>query len=57
MSAAIDRDVARGFRNDGASCAALHLPRNAHIDHSGNDWECDAQYRRAEAGCVPERSR
>jgi hypothetical protein len=44
----------RGFKAEAAACAALQVPRNGHIDYSGNDWACDERYRRVGADCVAE---
>jgi len=47
----------RGYRNEGTSCIALQVPRNAHIDYSGNAWECDEHHRRVEATCMADTPR
>jgi hypothetical protein len=42
----------RGFRATGTACLRIELPANAHIDYSGNDWECDRPYSKLPDGCV-----
>jgi hypothetical protein len=42
----------RGHRANNGACIALKLPDNAHIDYSGNDWECDKPYRNQRDKCV-----
>jgi hypothetical protein len=36
----------RGCRAATKACVALEIPENAHIDYSGNDWECNEPYRK-----------
>jgi hypothetical protein len=31
---------------------AVELPENAHLDYSGNDWECNRGYREVADGCT-----
>jgi hypothetical protein len=30
----------------------LDIPENAHIDYSGNDWECNEPYRKRQGRCA-----
>jgi hypothetical protein len=46
-----------GAASAGATCVALQVPPNAHIDFSGNRWECDTRYRRDGDVCVAENAR
>ena len=41
----------RGYRANDVACVALTVPSNAHLDHSGNDWDCNRPYRRQQGGC------
>lgn len=41
----------RGFKAGNGQCAAVVLPADAHLDHSGNDWECDPPYQRRNEAC------
>jgi hypothetical protein len=42
----------RGYRTEGASCVAVELPQNAHLDYSGNDWDCDPPHQQRDGACV-----
>ena len=42
----------RGFAAEDKECRPLQLPINAHLDHSGNNWECDDPYQRRNEECV-----
>jgi hypothetical protein len=42
----------RGFAATGDACVAIDLPPNAHLDYSGNDWDCNRPYRKRAASCV-----
>lgn len=41
----------RGYRATDVACVAVTLPANAHLDYSGNDWDCNRPYRRDQNGC------
>lgn len=43
----------RGYGPRDGACVPLILPPNAHLDRSGNDWDCDPQFRRRGAECAP----
>ena len=30
----------RGYRASKETCLALKVPKNAHLDYSGNEWKC-----------------
>lgn len=47
----------RGYRAVKETCVALNLPENAHIDSSGNDWECNQPYRKQQSKCDVPRGR
>ena len=42
----------RGYRAAGEACVAVMVPENAHLDYSGNDWECNRPYYKQEDGCA-----
>ena len=42
----------RGFYASGEVCKPVTLPENAHLDYSGNAWECDRPYRRLQDRCA-----
>lgn len=42
----------RGFMASGDACIPVTLPANAHLDHSGNRWDCDSPYQRRAEKCV-----
>jgi hypothetical protein len=42
----------RGYRAAGEICEVLTLPVNAHIDYSGNDWECNKPYKKLRDKCI-----
>ncbi len=42
----------RGYEGVGEACVAVRLPENAHLDYSGNEWDCDPPYRRELDRCV-----
>ncbi len=44
----------RGYFASGNRCVAMELPENAHIDRSGNRWECHGGFRRSKGGCTRE---
>ncbi len=37
----------RGYRIPGENCVAVEIPKNAHLNFSGNGWECNKPHRRA----------
>ncbi len=41
----------RGFEVKGATCSEIKLPENAHLDSSGNAWECNRPYQRRNGAC------
>jgi hypothetical protein len=41
-----------GFRAVGGACMAVRVPVKAHINASGNDWECNMPYRRSNNECI-----
>ncbi|MEJ2122686.1 MAG: hypothetical protein P8Z76_18700, partial [Alphaproteobacteria bacterium] len=41
-----------GFQAVDESCVALKLPETAHIDYSGNGWDCNRPYRQQGGRCV-----
>jgi len=43
----------RGFRADGDQCVELSVPENAHLDYSGNDWDCNKPYSKRSGRCIP----
>lgn len=43
----------RGYRAVDEACIALKLPDNAHIDYSGNDWDCNRLYWKQQDSCIP----
>ena len=42
----------RGYRHVNEACVQVKLPTNAHLNHSGNDWECNRPYQRRQRKCV-----
>ncbi len=36
----------RGYRAVDEGCMAVKVPENAHLDDSGNDWDCNRPYRK-----------
>lgn len=42
----------RGFMASGDACIPVTLPLNAHLDHSGNRWDCNSPYQRRDQKCV-----
>ena len=42
----------RGYEGVGEACVAVTLPANAHLDYSGNEWDCDPPYRRELDRCT-----
>jgi hypothetical protein len=42
----------RGYREAREACVALDIPENAHIDYSGNDWECNEPYQKRQGKCA-----
>jgi len=42
----------RGYRQADASCVAVVLPEHAHLDYSGNSWDCDRPYYKQEDRCA-----
>ena len=42
----------RGYRAADEVCDDLKLPQNAHVDYSGNDWDCNPPYRKQQGKCV-----
>jgi hypothetical protein len=45
------RECDRGYRRARAACVVVELPENAHLDFSGNDWECNQPYRERQHRC------
>jgi hypothetical protein len=43
----------RGYRAAGDDCVEVEVPENAHLDFSGNDWECDKPYSKRSDRCAP----
>jgi len=41
----------RGFEAKGSVCSQINLPENAHLDRSGNGWECNRPYRLSRGVC------
>ena len=37
-------DCDRGFRAVEETCETIAVPENAHLDYSGNRWECNQPY-------------
>jgi len=54
----VDEDYGSGWKcNRGyvavtTACGAVKMPQNAHLDYSGNSWECDRPYRRERDRCT-----
>lgn len=42
----------RGYRATKTACQFIDLPPYAHLDYSGNDWECDKPFERKQDRCV-----
>jgi hypothetical protein len=42
----------RGYEATDKACIALQVPENAHLDYSGNDWECNQPYLKRAGGCA-----
>lgn len=42
----------RGYRALKDACVALEIPENAHLDYSGNDWDCNEPYRKRDGKCT-----
>ena len=42
----------RGYRATETTCLVIRVPENAHIDYSGNDWDCDPQFRKDGNSCT-----
>jgi hypothetical protein len=40
-----------GFERAGEACLAIAVPLNAHVDATGNGWECNEPYRRRAGRC------
>lgn len=43
---------ARGFEAQDDTCLAIEIPENAHLDRSGNRWECDTSFQTSKGQCV-----
>ena len=41
----------RGYQEVDSSCIAVLVPEHAHLDYSGNDWDCDDPYRKQRDHC------
>ncbi len=42
----------RGYAVSGNLCIAIDLPENAHLDRSGNRWECHKGFKQSKDTCV-----
>lgn len=42
----------RGYRAVNETCVAVKVPENAHLDYSGNEWDCNRPYQKQQDGCV-----
>ena len=43
----------RGFRESSrTTCVAVMVPENAHLDNSGNNWECNRPYHKQQGKCI-----
>jgi hypothetical protein len=45
-------DCDRGYRVVDQACIAVEVPEHAHLDYSGNDWQCDHPYRKQQHRCA-----
>ena len=43
----------RGYRESGDSCVVVEMPENAHLNFSGNDWDCNKPFSKRSDRCVP----
>lgn len=41
----------RGYKRNQKICVEIIMPQNAHLDYSGNDWECDKPFRKNGSAC------
>jgi hypothetical protein len=41
----------RGYKPVNDACVPVTMPENAHLDYSGNDWDCDLPYHRLGDRC------
>lgn len=43
---------ARGYSEVNGACIAVVVPENGHLNHAGNDWECDRPFRKEQKRCI-----
>lgn len=43
----------RGFQAVQNTCVSIKIPAYAHLDYSGNDWECNRPYEKRRGRCWP----
>ena len=42
----------RGYAASGETCEFIIVPENAHLDRSGNRWECNRNFQKSKGRCV-----